>query len=116
MYRSEGDASYWQSELMTWAPRILGAIAILVIAWLLARAAKWAIAKAVDKVPRSKKHYEADPGKTLGSLIGDIAFWLILLIGIMLALQPLRLGGVLDPVRQLTTNTFAFIPTSSAPA
>jgi hypothetical protein len=110
MYRSDGDASYWQSELMTWAPRILGAIAILVIAWLLARAAKWAIAKAVDKVPALRKHYEAEPGKTLGSLIGDIAFWLILLIGIMIALQPLRLGGVLDPVRQLTTNTFAFIP------
>jgi hypothetical protein len=110
MYRSDGDASYWQSELMTWAPRILGAIAILVIAWLLARAAKWAIAKAVDKVPALKKHYEAEPGKTLGSLIGDIAFWLILLIGIMIALQPLRLGGVLDPVRQLTTNTFGFLP------
>jgi Mechanosensitive ion channel, conserved TM helix len=110
MYRSDGDASYWQSELMTWAPRILGAIAILVIAWLLARAARWGIAKAVDKVPALKKHYEAEPGKTLGSLIGDIAFWLILLIGIMLALQPLSLGGVLDPVRQLTTNTFAFLP------
>jgi hypothetical protein len=28
----------------------------------------------------------------------------------MLALQPLELGGVLEPVRQLTTNVFAFIP------
>jgi hypothetical protein len=110
MYRNDGDASYWQAELMTWAPKILGAIAILVIAWLVARAAKWAIAKVVDRVPALKKHYEAEPGKTLGSLIGDIVFWLIILLGIMLALQPLRLGGVLDPVRQLTTNAFAFIP------
>jgi hypothetical protein len=109
MYRNEG-ADYWQTEFMTWAPRIVGAIAILIIAWLLARAAKWAIAKVVDRVPALRKHYEADPGKTLGSLIGDIAFWLILLLGIMIALQPLRLGGVLDPVRQLTTNAFAFIP------
>jgi hypothetical protein len=110
MYRTDGDASYWQTEFMTWAPRIVGAVAILIIAWLLARAAKWAIAKAVDRVPALKKHYEADPGKTLGSLIGDIVFWLILLIGIMLAVQPLRLGGVLDPVRQLTTNALGFIP------
>jgi hypothetical protein len=110
MYRNDGDAGYWQSEFMTWAPKILGAIAILVVAWLVARAAKWAIAKVVDKVPALKKHYEAEPGKTLGSLIGDIVFWLIILLGIMLALQPLRLGGVLDPVRQLTTNAFAFIP------
>ena len=110
MYRNDGGADYWQAEFTHWAPRILGAIAILIIAWLLARAAKWAIAKVVDRVPALKKHYEAEPGKTLGSLIGDIAFWLILLIGIMLALQPLELGGVLEPVRQLTTNVFAFIP------
>ena len=100
MYRNEaGDGSYWQAQLMFWGPRILAAIAILLIAWLLARAAKWAIAKVVDRVPALKKHYEAEPGKTLGSLIGDIVFWLIILIGIMLAVQPLELGGVLDPVR-----------------
>jgi nicotinamide mononucleotide (NMN) deamidase PncC len=110
MYQTEGDGAYWRTEFMEWLPRVLGAIAILVVAWVLARAAKWAIAKVVDRVPALRKHYEAEPGKTLGSLIGDIAFWLILLIGIMIALQPLRLAGVLDPVRQLTTRTFAFIP------
>ena len=111
MYRNEaGDGDYWQAQLMHWGPRILAAIAILVIAWLLARAAKWAIAKVVDKMPALQKHYEAEPGRTLGSLIGDIVFWLIILVGIMLAVQPLELGGVLDPVRQLTTNAFAFIP------
>ncbi|HEX9965079.1 MAG TPA: mechanosensitive ion channel [Allosphingosinicella sp.] len=111
MYRTDaGDGDYWQAQVMHWGPRILAAIAIIVIAWLLARAAKWAIAKVVDRVPALKKHYEAEPGKTLGSLIGDIVFWLIILIGIMLAVQPLELGGVLDPVRQLTTNALAFIP------
>jgi hypothetical protein len=111
MYGNDrGDGDYWQAQIMFWGPRILAAIAILVIAWLLARAAKWAIAKVVDRVPALRRHYEAEPGRTLGSLIGDIAFWLIILVGIMLALQPLQLGGVLDPVRQLTTNAFAFIP------
>jgi hypothetical protein len=108
--RNDPQVVYWQDQAQVWLPRILGAIAILVIAYILARAAKWAIAKIVDRVPALKKHYEAEPGKTLGSLIGDIAFWLILLIGIMLALQPLGLSQVLEPVRQLTTNTFAFIP------
>lgn len=111
MYRNDaGDGDYWQTQFMHWGPKILAAIAILAVAWLLARAAKWAIAKVVDRVPALKKHYEAEPGKTLGSLIGEIAFWLIILIGIMLAVQPLELGGVLDPVRQLTTNALAFIP------
>ncbi|HEV2746228.1 MAG TPA: mechanosensitive ion channel [Allosphingosinicella sp.] len=110
MYSSDPGAVYWQSQAQIWVPRILGALAILIIAYILARAAKWAIAKLVDRIPALRKHHEAEPGKTLGSLIGDIAFWLILLIGIMLALQPLGLTQVLEPVRQLTTNTFAFIP------
>jgi hypothetical protein len=41
----------------------LGALAILVVAYILARAAKWAIAKIVDRVPALKKHYEAEPGR-----------------------------------------------------
>jgi hypothetical protein len=110
MYRREPQDMYWRGELAEWLPRILGAIAILVIAWILARAAKWAVAKLVDRIPALRRHNEAEPGKTLGSLIGDITFWLILLIGIMLALQPLGLTQVLEPVRALTTNTFAFIP------
>ena len=104
------DTAYWQSQAIEWLPRIVGAIAILIIAYLLARAAKWAIAKLVDRVPVLQRHNAAEPGKTLGSLIGDILFWLILLVGIMLALQPLGLTQVLEPVRALTTNAFAFVP------
>ena len=110
MYSSDPQLSYWQVQAETWVPRVLGALAILIIAYILARAAKWAIAKIVDRVPALKKHYEAEPGQTLGGLIGDVVFWLILLVGIMLALQPLGLSQVLEPVRQLTNNTFAFVP------
>lgn len=111
MYRTNNpDNVYWQSEATEWLPRILGALAILIIAYVLARAAKWAIEKLVDRMPVLQRHNAAEPGKTLGSLIGDITFWLILLIGIMLALQPLGLTQVLEPVRELTTNVFAFIP------
>lgn len=100
----------WSLVLREWLARSLIAIAILAIAYGLARAARWAIAKLVDRVPALQRHNEAEPGKTLGSLIGDIAFWLVLLVGILLALQPIGLAQVLEPVRQLTVNTFAFIP------
>jgi hypothetical protein len=110
MYRTDPQVQYWQDILTYWAPRVLGAVLILLAAWVLARAVKWGIAKLVDKIPALQKHNEAEPGKTVGGLIGDVAYWLIILIGLMLALQPLGLTQVLDPVRELTTNTFAFIP------
>lgn len=110
MYGRNPEQLYLQDQAMEWLPRILGAIAIFVIAYVLARAAKWGVAKIVDKVPALRRHNEGHPTQTVGSLIGDIAFWLILLVGILLALQPLGLSEVLEPVRELTTNTFAFIP------
>jgi hypothetical protein len=110
MYEGDPQMIYWQDQAYKWVPRILGAVAILLISYLLARAAKWAIARIVDRVPVLQRHHEAEPGKTLGGLIGEIAFWLILLVGILLALQPLGLSQVLEPVRALTTDTFAFVP------
>jgi hypothetical protein len=44
MYDRRPGGPNFQAELMEWAPRILGAIVILVLAWLLARAARWGIA------------------------------------------------------------------------
>jgi len=110
MYGRNPERIYWQDQVYEWGPRIVGALLILLIAYVLARGARWAIAKLVDRVPVLQRHNETEPGKTVGSLIGDILFWLILLVGILLALQPLGLSQVLEPVRQLTTNTFAFIP------
>lgn len=107
---SIGSTGYYQAQAIEWAPRIPGAIVILIVAWLVARAVQWAIAKAVDRIPALKKHYDAEPGRSLGSILGQVAFWLILLIGILLALQPLQLGGVLSPVQQLTTVALSFIP------
>lgn len=110
MYGVNGDTDYWQVQGYEWTPRILSAIAILIVAYILARAAKWAITRLVDRIPILQRHHEAEPGKTVGSLIGDVAFWLLLLVGILLALQPLRLTQVLEPVNRLTTTTFSFIP------
>src|SRR3546814_18252509 len=110
MYQTYPEGSYWQDQAVQWLPRIIGAVAILLIAWILARDAKWAIAKVVDKIPALKRHREAQPGKTVGRLIGDIAFWLILLVGILLALQPLGLTQLFEPLRELTTKTLDFIP------
>ncbi|MFN3943930.1 MAG: mechanosensitive ion channel [Allosphingosinicella sp.] len=111
MYRRDFQAGYdWQHDLGFWLPRIAAALLILVVAYLVARMARWAIARLVDRIPALQRHNAAEPGTTVGGLIGDVVFWLIILVGILLALQPLGLAAVLDPVRQLTTNAFSFVP------
>src|SRR3546814_16799656 len=105
MYQTYPEGSYWQDQAVQWLPRIIGAVAILLIVWILALAAKWAIAKVVDKIPALKRHREAQPGKPVSSHNGDLPRWLLLLVGNLLALQPLGLSRLLKQVRECNTPT-----------
>ncbi|NNC73104.1 MAG: mechanosensitive ion channel [Sphingomonadaceae bacterium] len=93
-----------------WALKIGAALLILLITHFIAKGVKWAIAKMVDRIPALQRHSESQPGETVGSQIGTLAYWIIWLVGLVVALQPLELGGVLDPIEALTTNVFSFLP------
>lgn len=105
------DTSRWGDLLATWGPRILGAVAILLVAWFVGKLVKGALAKGVDKFPALKHHNEGkEPRSTAGAKIGDVAYWLILLIGVVAALNVLNLGGVAGPLNTMLNQFFAFIP------
>jgi hypothetical protein len=109
MYQSGGEGAYWRSQLVEWGPRVIFAILILVATHLIAKAVQWAIAKAVDRMPVLKRH--PDPGvESVGTELGRLAYWLVWLVGLIAALQPLGLSGVLTPVTSLTNEVFAFLP------
>jgi hypothetical protein len=93
-----------------WGPRIIGAIVILILAHFLAKGVKWAIARVVDRVPALQRQSAAKPGETLGEQIGALGYWLVWLVGLIVALQPLGLSQALTPVRALTEEVFAYLP------
>ena len=93
-----------------YALKIGAALLILLITHFIAKGVKWAIARMVDKIPALQKHSNAQPGETVGSQIGTLAYWIVWLVGLVVALQPLELSNVLDPVRALTTEVFNYLP------
>ena len=109
MYQLDQSA-YWQAQLMTWGPKVLIAILILVATWVVARAVKWMLQKAIDRSPALKKHYTGTPEETVGHQLGTIAKLIIWLVGIMAALQFLGVGQILQPINELVTEIFAFLP------
>jgi hypothetical protein len=109
MYQLDQGA-YWQAQLMTWGPKVLIAILILVATWVVARAVKWMLQKAIDRSPALKKHYTGTPEETVGHQLGTIAKLIIWLVGIMAALQFLGVGQILQPINELVTEIFAFLP------
>ncbi|WP_296819005.1 mechanosensitive ion channel [Brevundimonas sp.] len=101
----------WEPLLEVWAPRVLGAILILVAAWFIGKAVKHVLAKGLNKLPGADKANEgAEPRHTLGARLGEVGFWLILLFGVVAALGVLNLRGAVEPLNTLLTNIAAFIP------
>jgi hypothetical protein len=103
-------SAYWQAQLMTWGPKVLIAILILVVTWIVARAVKWGIQKAIDRTPALRKHMTGPSDETVGHQLGTIAKLIIWLVGIMAALQFLGLGQILAPINELVNEIFAFLP------
>jgi len=109
MYTSDAPAAYWRDQLFLWGPRVVFAILILVVTHFVAKGVQWGVAKAIDRVPVLKRHPQAG-GESVGVELGRLAYWLVWLVGLIAALQPLGLSGVLTPVTSLTNEVFAFLP------
>ena len=109
MYQTEPPAAYWREQLFQWGPRVVFAILILVATHFIAKAVQWAVAKLIDRMPVLKRHPQAGVD-SVGTELGRLAYWLVWLVGLVAALQPLGLNEVLTPVTVMTNEVFAFIP------
>ena len=103
-------SAYWQAQLMNWGPKILIAILILIATWVVARAVKWMIQKAIDRTPALRKHMTGAPEETVGHQLGTIAKLIIWLVGILAAVNFLGFPQILAPINELVTDIFAFLP------
>lgn len=111
MYDTGYEFIGWEQLFEVWAPKVLGALLILVAAWFIGKAVKWALAKGVDRIPgASKANLSENPKHTVGASLGDVAFWLILLFGVVAALGVLNLGQVVTPLNALLTQVMSFLP------
>ena len=109
MYQVDQTA-YWQAQITNWGPKVLIALLILVATWIVARAVKWVMQRAIDKTPALRKHTTGKPGETVGHQLGTVAKLIIWLVGIMAALSFLGVGQILAPINALTLQIFDFLP------
>jgi hypothetical protein len=94
-----------------WLPRILFAVIILVVAHFAAKGVKWGLAKLVDRVPGVAGHNAgAAKNETVGARLGEVGYWLVWLIGLIAALNVLELGAVVQPLNQMQTEFFTYVP------
>ncbi len=100
-----------QNLFFTWAPKILGALVILLLAHLFAKAIKWSFAAVINRLPFAKTaNSGAKKQETLGAKVGEIGYWLVWLIGLIAILNTLGLQQVAAPLHKLVGGFFEYVP------
>jgi len=98
---------YDRQLFMESAERVITALAVLLVTWLLAKLAKWAFAKLVDRVEFFRKGTSS--GESVGQSLGKIVSLLIWLFGLIALLQLFGLSGVLQPVQILLNEAMGYV-------
>jgi Mechanosensitive ion channel, conserved TM helix len=84
------------------------ALGILVVTWLVAKAAKWAFAKLIDRIGFLSR--PTGSGESIGMSLGKIVSLLVWLFGLLAILDVLELGGVAGPITELLDTVMAYVP------
>lgn len=93
---------------MEYGQKALTVLIILAVTWILAKAAKWAFAKMVDRIGFLQR--DTGSGESVGMSLGKIVSLLVWLFGLIAILNVLNLGNVTGPVQTLLNDVMGFIP------
>ena len=105
------DYAAYQALALEWGPRIAAALVILILAHFLAKAVQWALARLIDRLPGVRRHNAGSPPKeTAGYQLGQLGYWLVLLIGVIGALTVLGLSTIVAPLNELLIQILDFVP------
>jgi hypothetical protein len=102
-------------QVFEYAPRLLGAGLLLLIAWIVASALKLIIsrvlsaAKIDERLGRSAA-LEEEKHVPLAQTLGNAVYWLILLLFLPAVLSALELEGLLQPVQGMINQILGFLP------
>lgn len=88
--------------------KVLAAIVILVVTWIIAKIVSWAFAKLTSKIPLLQK--AGSDGDTIGKSLGSVAALLVWLFGLIALLDLFELSPVLDPIKSLLDGVLGFLP------
>jgi hypothetical protein len=104
-----------QTQLAQYAPRILGAAALLFLAWVIASVLKRLVSRglAPAKIDERLGEQAGLPGEErpgLSATLADAVYWLVFLLFLPAVLGALALQGLLGPVQRLTDQILSYIP------
>ncbi len=108
------------SQVFSYLPMVVGALALLLLAWISATIIRAVVSKALKAAKVDDKFDEQTdmPGASrempLSQLISQICYWLVILLFIPAILTALQLEGILQPVQGMISTALNFVPNIAA--
>lgn len=98
------------NRIANFLPDILGALIILLIGWLIARGIKALIVKMLRKTSWDERVFGGDNIKDTNIFVGNIFYYLIMIIVLLIVLEILGISEVLTPLENMMNEFLLFIP------
>lgn len=105
-----GPFSEMMLQVMTYLPHLLAGVLLLLVAWVLAIVVKGVANRALKATRWDEKLTEEAGMSPLGDNVGNVLFWLVILLFLPAVLGVFQLQGMLDPVRNMVDETLAMLP------
>jgi hypothetical protein len=98
------------TEVFEYAPRLLSALLLGLVAWLLAASIRAGTQKLLDKTTLDEKLAEHANMSPIAGSLGQALFWLVILLFLPAILGALQMDGLLDPLRNMVAKTLDMLP------
>ncbi|MGF1644274.1 MAG: mechanosensitive ion channel [Thiotrichales bacterium] len=98
------------NQVFAYLPRLISGGVLILVAWVLATVVRTLTTKGLSRT-RLDERLSARAGmEPIGNNIGNILFWLIILLFLPAILGALQLQGLLEPVRGMVDKVLAMLP------
>ncbi len=99
------------TQVFEYLPKLISGGVLALVAWLLAAVVRSVTTKGIDATGLAARlGNESIGGTSLGSNIGNILYWLIILLFLPAILGALQLEGLLEPVKKMVEEMLAMLP------
>ena len=98
------------SRVLAFIPNLLAAVAVGFIGWILAGLVKAGLTNVLARTEMDEKLSNEVGVGSLSSNIGEIFYWLVLLLLLPIVLSILGLTGLLIPVQNMVNEAVAYLP------
>lgn len=98
------------TQLFEYAPRVLGAVLLALLAWLVATLVRGLLQKLLDRTTLDEKLSEHANLSPISDSLSNALFWLVILLFVPAVLSTLQMEGLLLPLREMTAKALDILP------